>query len=78
MKENKDELNPEEMNRAAGGGSGFGEIPNPAYCNHPTKHYIGGSKKENGKTLYQYECNRCRSTIWREEEPEPGGAGGSW
>ncbi len=77
MKENRDELAPEEMDRAAGGYN-FGDTANPAYCRHPSKHYIGGSKKENGKTLYRYECDRCRNTIWREEEPGPGGVEGSW
>ena len=72
----EDQQNLEEMSQTAGGG-GFGETGNPAYCTHPSKRYIGGSKKENGKTLYKYECNYCRNTIWREEEPEPGGVGGS-
>ena len=77
MKENKNELKQEEMNQTAGRG-GYGETGNPAYCTHPSKRYIGGSKKENGKTLYRYECNYCHNTLWREEEPGPGGVGGSW
>ena len=77
MKENKNELKLEEMNQMSGGG-GFGETGNPAYCPHPSKLYIGGSKIENGKTLYRYECNCCHKTIWREKKPEGGGAEGSW
>ena len=77
MTENKNELNLKEMNQTAGGGTIEG-TGNRAYCIHPSKHYIGGSKKENGKTLYQYECDYCHNTLWREEEPGPGGVGGSW
>ena len=77
MTANRDELNLEEMNQVTGG-DGFGQTGNPAYCMHPSKHYIGGSRKENGKTLYRYECDSCHNTIWRDEEPRGGGAEGTW